>query len=630
MRRLHALAGLLVVCLLSSLLVAASVVGASRFVAAKADAVAGLGDGLGPVPDLAAASRQFSQPSVVLAGDGAVLGRFVPEELHDPLAPDEIPETVAAAVVAAEDERFWLHPGVDVVALGRALLRNLRAGGVVQGGSTISQQLVKNVFTEGDRTLDRKLEELRIALQLERHHDKREILAAYLNTTYFGDGAIGIEAAARSFLRKPATELSLGEAALLAGLIPSPTDYNPRRNPGLAEDRRQSVLDRVAEAGTVAAEEIEAARAEVPAVHPRLPSVESHPYFLDYVRRWLIEVAGVSLAELRSGGLTIETTLDPALQAHALETVRAHLPHPADPAAAVAVVDPHSGEVRALVGGRDWQGEQVNLALGRLGGGTGRQPGSAFKAVVLALAYESGASPYDWLPAPAEYELEGGHIVHNYSRRGYGSMSIADATRWSINTAFTDLAISLGLDRVADLARRLGLSQIPPGSAVGPSLAIGAYEVSPLNMAAAYGAFAADGRPPFVHPVRRVLGPDGSVLHDWTAPEPAEPVIHPATARQVTSTLQGVIRSGTGTAAAFGRPAAGKTGTSSNYADAWFVGYTPQLAAAVWVGFADGIRPMHGIAGFSDVTGGSIPARIWRDVMRAAHAGLPVAGFGDP
>ncbi|MFP5319835.1 MAG: transglycosylase domain-containing protein [Acidimicrobiia bacterium] len=616
--------------LVASGLVVAGVAAAGVLVSRNAHRASALVRLLGPAPDMPASPVAFSQPSVVLAADGTVIGRFQPEETHVPLAPGEIPDTVAAAVVAAEDERFWTHPGIDLPAVVRALASNVAAGAVVQGGSTITQQLAKNLFTDGGRTLERKLEEVRLTLHLERRYEKKDILAAYLNTTFFGEGAVGIDAAARTYLRKEARQLTLGEAALLAGLIPAPTRLNPRNDPDAAEARRQLVLDRVEAAGLAGGEEVARARAERPRVHPARPSVEGSPYFLDYVRRWLLDVQGLPADDLYAGGLTIETTLDPTLQEEAIALVRRRLPDESGPTAAVAVLDPSTGAVKALVGGRDWAADQVNLALGELGGGSGRQPGSAFKAIVLALAYELGWGPDDWLPAPAEHELEGGHIVQNYSRRGYGAMSLEDATQWSINTAYTHLALTLGVDRVAELGRDLGLSQIPGPESVGPSLAIGAYEVSPLNMAVAYGTFAADGVRRDARPVRRLVAPDGGVLRDWAASSSSERVVARSTARLVTSTLEGVITSGTGAAAAIGRPAAGKTGTSSNYADAWFVGYTPQLVGAVWVGFRDGNRPMHDVAGFEDVTGGSVPARIWSDVMSAAHASVDVTTFPAP
>ncbi len=582
---------------------------------------------LGPSPDLEAAVRNgLSEPSRVLASDGSVIGRFRPEERFVPVTAETLPEPVVDAIVAAEDGSFFDHSGIDAAAVARAAVRNLRSGEIDQGGSTITQQLVKKLFTDGSRTARRKLEEARIALQLERDYDKREILAAYLNTVFFGEGAVGIRAASRTYFRKPASQLSLSEAALLAGIVPAPSTYNPRVDPEAAEWRRQLVLGRLVDSGRATAAEVAEARAAPPTVHPPRKSIEKYPYFMDYVRRWLIEV-GVPVEDLYQGGLTIETTLDPRLQDGAVAAVAAHLPNPGHPSASVVVVDPHSGAVRALVGGRNWQEERVNLALGRRGGGSGHQPGSSFKPFVLALAYERGWSTLDRVPAPAELPVgTEGHVVHNYSRRGYGEVTLAEATRRSINTSFVALGLELGLGDLAEFARSVGLHGMPSRDDAGESLPIGAYEVSPLAMATAYGVFANDGVKVTARPVERILGPDDQVLEAWTNPA-GQRVVSVDTARLVTHTLRGVVENGTGTAADFGRPAAGKTGTTNDYRDAWFVGYSPHLVASVWVGYAHSNEPMHDVAGVANVTGGSLPARIWRDVMVVAHEDLAVVGF---
>jgi len=428
-------------------------------------------------PDLYGASAaQRSAPTVVRAGDGTVIGTFRPEELHVPIEPGDVPPVVAEAVVAAEDEGFWRHGGIDVEGIARAALANVRAGELRQGGSTITQQLVKNLFTDGDRTLARKVEEVRLALAIEREYPKEEILAAYLNTTYFGEGAVGIEAAARTYFRKPLAEVTLAEAALLAGVIPAPSHWNPRTDPGGAESRRQHVLDRMEATGAATPGAIADARAATPTVHPARAMPARYPFFVDYVRRWLLD-GRIDAERLYRGGLEITTTLDPALQDAALSAVRDALPRPQDPQAAAVVVDPDGGEVLALVGGRDWGRSQVNLALGPLRGSVGRQPGSAFKPFVLAAALEDGRAPEDPVPAPAEVTPEGAdEPVLNYARRGYGRLTLAEATRMSVNTSFTIRTEQLGPDRVADVARRLGL-ELP--DRVEPSVGIGAYEVRP-------------------------------------------------------------------------------------------------------------------------------------------------------
>ncbi|HVM08907.1 MAG TPA: transglycosylase domain-containing protein, partial [Acidimicrobiales bacterium] len=579
-----------------------------------------------PEPLEDAVEADLSLPTIVTGADGTEIGRFRPETLQRPVRWDEIPESVRVAIVAAEDSDFWTHVGVDVRAAARAFVANARRGEIVQGGSTITQQLAKNLYTSGDRSIDRKLDEFRLALELERQYTKQEIFTAYVNTVYLGENAIGIGAAARTYFRKAVSDLTLSEAALLAGVIPAPSIYSPRVDPELAEQRRLLVLDRVEATGGLPPEEVAAARHAPPEVKPARHSSARYPYAVDYVRRWLLDVAGVAPRDLFGGGLRIETTIDPRIQDAARDVVKRHLPEPHNPSAAVVVLDPATGHVRALVGGRDWDTSSVNLALGARGGGTGRQPGSSFKPFVLATAFEHGVSPLDRIEAPETYTPRGTDaVVHNYTRRGYAPMTLAEATKRSINTSFVSLTDFVGPNAVAEMARATGLG-VPED--VGPSIGIGTYEVSPLGMAAAYGSFAVDGRRVDPSPVAAVKTASGETLDLGVHVGPGDEAMSSDTARLVTSTLRGVAQpGGTGRAADIGRPLAGKTGTTNDYTNAWFVGYTPQLVAAVWVGFEEGAIPMRDINGVARVTGGSFPARIWHDVMQVAHDGLPVADF---
>ena len=579
---------------------------------------------------LEAAERSLARVTRVVDVNGDTIGHFKPEQRRSPVQYDEIPESVIHAVVAAEDDDFFDHAGADLVAALRAALTNAQEGEIVQGGSTITQQLAKNLYTSGDQNMWRKLRELRYAIALESEHTKQEILAAYINTVYLGEGAVGFGAGARTYFRKPLQEVSLSEAAMLAGLIPAPALYNPRADPKRAETQRKRVLDRIEEEGLASERVIDAARAEKPQIHSVRERVERFPYFMDYVRRAALEQWDVGPDRLYQGGLTIETTLDPRIQREAKKAIESHLGAAPELSAAVVVTAPHSGAVRALVGGRDFATQKVNTALGEMGGGTGRQPGSSFKPFVLATAYEQGASPADPIDAPRTYRFEGAEEpVHNYERRGYGRVNLAVATHRSINTAFAGMVDELGPEEVAELARDAGL-QLPKDD-IEPSIAVGAYEVAPLRLTSAYGVFATGGVHVKPTPIRRVVTPDGS-------PRIAEPdtlkdrprVVGEDTSKLVTSTLRGVVERGTGTAADIGRPVAGKTGTSDDYADAWFVGYSPQLVGGVWVGDPTGNVPMTDVAGIGSVTGGSIPARIWRDVMATAHAGLPVERFSSP
>jgi len=573
-----------------------------------------------------------SRPSVVLDSRGEVIGRFADQVRHEPYAVGDVPELVERVLLAAEDEGFRDHHGFDPRGIARALVRNATAGGIAEGGSTITQQLAKNLFTGDDETFERKLEELQVAIDLEERFSKDEILTAYVNTVFLGNGAVGFEAAAQEYFGRPAAELGLGEVALLVGLVPAPSDRDPRRFPDAAEEARRGVLQRLLEAGAATRAEVDAAVAAVPQVLPRRPRHERFPYYMDYVRRYLLEVVKVPAEQLYRGGLTIRTALDPELQYVTQLSVLRHLPDGAGPEAAVAVVDVGSGFVKTLVGGRSFEDEQVNLALGGMGAGTGRQPGSSFKPFVLAAALERGFVPQQTIGAPQTYlptTVDEPEPVHNFTQRGYGRVSLFEATIQSINTTFVMLTETIGAQAVRDTAESLGVGGLPPS--VGPSIGIGSYEASPLDMATAYAGFAADGRRVQVSPVSTIHDAAGTVIADLTPDPAARPqAISPETARWVTAILEQNVQRGTATRGAFGRPAAAKTGTSNDYGNAWLVGHTPQLATAVWVGFPEGNVPMRGIYGLARVTGGSIPAMIWHDVMSFAHRDRPVVGFAPP
>lgn len=586
------------------------------------------------IDDLSAAvGRGSSRSSVVLDSRGAVIGRFNPEEFHRPFDVGAVPAVIEDALLAAEDDSFRQHHGFDPRSIGRAFAANLASGDIAQGGSTLTQQLAKNLFTGADDSLERKLEELQVAVDLESRFSKDEILTAYANEVFLGNGLFGFEAAARSYFGKAAAEVTLGEAALLVGILPAPTSRDPRSHPEATEAARRAVLERVRATGRASDTEVDTALATDVSVLPPDAAVENWPYYLDYVRRYLLDEKGVDPALLYGGGLTIETGLVPEQQYVALGSVARHVPEGLGPDGALAVVDVRTGLVTALIGGRSFEDAQVNLALGTLGGGSGRQAGSSFKPFVLAAALEQGFVPNQTIGAPDEYlptTVDDPKPVRNFSNRGHGTISLVEATIQSVNTAYVSLTEVVGANEVRGVAERLGVDGLP--EFVGPSVGIGAYETSPLAMATAYAGFADDGRRVVTGPVKRLLGPDGDVVADFTPPVglDRERAVDEQVARSVNAVLAENVRRGTATRTQLGRPSAAKTGTSDEYANAWLVGHTPHYAAAVWVGDPAGNIPMRDVGGYARVTGGSIPALIWHDVMAYVHEGLDVVDFIPP
>lgn len=588
--------------------------------------------------------RVRSMPTTVYDAAGNPISQFREFELTVPTRPGDIPDVLENAVVAVEDRNFWSHDGVDPEAIVRAALTNFENGETVEGGSTITQQYVKNTYTHGERNLSRKLREALLASRLEREVPKETILFRYLTTIYFGDGAYGVGAAAESYFRKPVSELTASEAAMLAGTISSPNNYGPRGNAEVAEHRRVQSLRAMRDQGYLTRAEFRAARAEhlwySPFGDPPGPATvvypppqndvhTVHPYFVDYVRRYLLARFGHDT--LYRGGLRVETTIDPTLQVQAEQSVARTLDGTAPPLEmSLVTVDPVTGHVKAMVGGRDFAQNQVNLALG---GTLGVQPGSSFKAFVLASAFERGIEPDDRYPAPSSITLPnctGECTISNAEPGNGGVEDLRQATAHSVNTVFAQLIQDVGPQNVAELAHRLGVRSIDPETTqYGVSLALGAYETSPLEMAAGYSVFANHGVRVPASPILRVLDHQGRVLMDNSAPQ-GDQVLDPAVADTVTSLLEGVITGGTGTAADIGRPAAGKTGTAQEHRAAWFVGYTPQLSTAVWMGYSDVPRPLLGIKGAGSVFGGGFPAQTWADFMRSALADQPVVAFPVP
>ncbi len=584
------------------------------------------------MPSIDAVPRVPPEQSVVYDAAGNQLA-VLRHEFRERVSVDTLPDHLLDAVVAAEDHRFWEHGGVDGRALLRAALTNTAAGEVREGGSTLTQQLVKNLYMpDAPRTVATKVKEALLARQLEAEHTKREILEEYLNTVYFGNGAYGVQAAAETYWRAGAADLTVAESALLAGIIRSPETLNPTRAPAAARARRDQVLDAMEAAGDLAPAVAAAARAQPVAVEPRPPTpATTQPYWVDFVVRSLLEDPSFGADEserasrLYGGGLRVYTTLDPALQEQAVAAAHGMLGDPGDPEVAVVSVDPATGAVRAAVAGRDYERRQFDLATqGR------RQPGSTFKTFVLAAAVTSGMGPDT--PVNGNQGVlrtqNGPWSVRNYTGSSYGLITLRKATTDSVNGAFARLILELGVGRVAALARAMGVTA-PINE--DPPIALGGLTegVSPLDMAAAYATLANLGERVPVSPIDRIEDRAGHVV--WRPDHTPRRVLTPSAAFVTVQLLEGVVAEGTGVRAQVpGREVAGKTGTVQDYSDAWFVGFTPRLATAVWVGYPDSRRPMRSVHGTSPVTGGTIPATIFSRYMTAALDGTAPAAFTLP
>jgi penicillin-binding protein 1A len=565
----------------------------------------------------------------IYANDGrTILATLRGSESRILVGPGDIAPIMQQAIVAVEDKRFYEHRGVDLRGIGRAIWADITSKKVVQGGSTITQQFVKNSCVTTARTISRKLKEAALAWQLEQRWKKPRILTAYLNTIYFGNGAYGIQRAAQTYFNTSAAKLTLPEAALLAGIPADPTRFDPVTNPKTAKARRLEVLKAMASQNEISDVDLTAAaRAPLPRgsdVH--LPGIEGPaPFFVNYVKQQLIERYGTR--KVFGGGLDVQSTIDLRLQKLARHAIESVLKEPNGPSAALVAIRPTTGEILAMYGGDNFRQSQFNLAVQGE-----RQAGSSFKPFVLATALREGVSPSTTFPSKPVSIFIGDKywVVHNYENDYMGSADLATATIVSDNSVFAQLTRLVGPANVARTARQLGITRhLNPYFAIG----LGADPVSPLEMARAFSTFANDGRrvdgAAFGNRPRaiaRVANPQGRIV-DNNRPIARTVLTHDQDAL-LTSILEGVVRSGTGKRAALrNRTVAGKTGTTENYGDAWFVGYTPQLATAVWVGYPDRLKPMlseyHGQA----VAGGTFPAEIWRAFMQPALAGTPVESF---
>jgi penicillin-binding protein 1A len=601
---------------LFALLALLSVLGLASFSVGLVTAIAG------EIPSLDPSRIHNQTDGYIYASNGRVLSVLRGSQSRILLRSPEISPLMKQAIVAIEDKRFYEHRGVDLRGILRAVWADARGGRAVQGGSTITQQFVKNAYTSNQHSIARKLREAALAWQLEQRWSKDRILTAYLNTIYFGNGAYGVEQAAQTYFHHGAGpgKLTLWEAAMLAGIPEDPSLYDPAANPKAAKARRNLVLKEMLDQGDIThALYADAVRRPMPTAQSiHLPGNQGPAqYFANYVKQQLVDRYGSG--RVFGGGFKVYTTIDLKLQKLARQSIGKWLGDPSGPTAALVAIDPRDGRVLAMFGGNNFRKSQFNLAVQGE-----RQAGSSFKPFVLATALKEGVAPSTTFVSKQVTINAGGRLweVHNYEDEYLGPITIQQATAYSDNAVFAQLTKLVGPQNIANTARSLGINtRLLPYFSIG----LGAQGVNPLEMARAFSSFAnggdrIDGRRFGDEPrvIVKVANEKGRPIDDNT-PRPVR-VLSEEDAGIVTSLLQNVIRYGTGKAAALsgGRAAAGKTGTTENYGDAWFVGYTPQLVTAVWVGYPNATRPMtyqyHG----KPVAGGTFPALIWKSFMERA------------
>jgi penicillin-binding protein 1A len=563
----------------------------------------------------------IGQNSFVYDANNKLLATIPAERNRQPVPLRAVSPWMRRATVAIEDKRFYQHGGVDYEGILRALWADLRAGKVVEGGSTITQQLVRNLYISKEITLERKIKEACLAIKLARAWSKDRILSSYLNQVYYGNRAYGVEAAAQTYFSRHARSLTLEQAALLAGLPQKPSVFDPFNRPNEALDRRDEVLRAMFDSGYITRTQLGRATA-VRSLNLKKGTLYTRlrePYFFSYVRDELLNEYGANT--VRSGGLKVYTTIDPRFQKLAKSAITDTLYYRTDPAAALVSINPANGAIRAMaavIPGR--RRNQFNLVAQAR-----RQAGSTFKMFVLATAIARGVNPATttYVSAPFHYQPDPyteAWNVATYDHTYAGVISVERATLRSDNTVYAQLTLDLGPENVATMAHRLGI-QTPLTTSDGsyvPSMGLGSIAVSPLEMASAYATIAAGGIYSRPTAVRKVVLANGKVDTDagWGKPERRR-VISDWVAHEVTRILEENIQSGTGVAAAINRPAAGKTGTTENHADAWFCGFTPNLSTTIWVGYPSGEIPMENVHGIA-VAGGTFPAEIWHRFMGPA------------
>jgi penicillin-binding protein 1A len=586
----------------------------------------------------------LGENSFLYTNNNRLLGVVPSATNRQPLPLRDISPSLPEATVAIEDARFWQHGALDYQGIARALYQDLAHGQVVQGGSTITQELVRNLYIGNpQRTVSRKIREACLSEKLFQREQNRygkdarkHILSQYLNEVFYGRHAYGAEAAARTYFSKDASTLTLVQAALLAGLPQAPTVFDPVTNPRAALARRNEVLQAMWKNGYISAAKLRSATKKKLQLRPgHRYSQLSEPNFFGWATTQLANQFHERQVEL--GGYKAQTTLDTRLQGLALHAASSVLHTPTDPAAAIVAMDPQTGAVKAMV---DYlpSGQRMQFNFATQGH---RSTGSAFKPITLATALAQGDSPYSTFYGPPELFITvpecatgpngGPWDVHNFADEASGTMSLLDATANSVNTIFAQLIARVGVKNVMYMARNLGITE-PIGSQYfkqACAITLGSVGFTPLELTDVYATFADGGVHHAPQAFESVRGPRGRVIKKLTTK--GQRVLTPNVAAELTYALQGVVQHGTGTAAALGaRPVAGKTGTAENFQDAWFCGYVPQLVTCVWVGYPKGEIPLSNVEGVGQVAGGTLPAEIWHNFMAAAVGNLPVKQFPTP
>jgi 1A family penicillin-binding protein len=564
----------------------------------------------------------LAQPTMIYSADGKLLASFYLQN-RDVVPMSAIATGMANAMVAVEDVRFYQHNGFDPVGILRAAITDVSSGSVKEGASTITQEFIRNTILAKERyqiTAARKVREMYLAYEFEKTHTKSQVLNDYLNVVYFGDGAYGAEAAAKDYFGIHASQLDVAQAAMLAGLPQSPIRLNPYYNMEGALSRQRYVLSRMVAAGYLTQAQADAAAAEKIVLKKTVDAnqgIYDCAYFVSYVRKALLQQYSNSM--VFEGGLKVYTTINVKMQRAAERAVKHTLPGKKDPDAALISIDPTNGHIMAMYGGRNYNKDSFNFATqGR------RQAGSSFKTFVLVTALEKGIPPTRMIESssPAVIPSHPPWIVNNDEGAGHGFMTISQATANSVNCVFARLIWEIGAADVARTAHRMGITSPIPAL---PSIALGSAPVSPLEMASAYGTLADNGVHVQPISITRIVDANGATIFD--AKPASTRVLTPQIAWAATQQLMGVVAHGTGTAANLsGRQCAGKTGTAQNYQDAWFVGYTPQLVTAVWMGYSKGSIPMRNVHG-QRAFGGTFCAPIWHTFMSAALSGQPSVSF---